>query len=327
TILALLDYPHATMLGITRMLTEKDFRQRIIKQIQDPVVKNFWVNEFASWNEKFASEAVAPVLNKVGAFTANPLIRNLVGQPRSAMDLRQIMDEGKILVVNLSRGRVGEDNASTLGALMVTKIQLAAMSRANIEGLEQRRPFYLYVDEFQNFATSSFAVILSEARKYGLYLTIANQYVAQMAEEVRDAVFGNVGTMIIFRIGADDAQYIAKYVEPTFEGQDLINLHNMHFVISMSIDGEKVPPFSARSLLRPEAEADYSGRIIELSRQRYASPRQMVEQKIARWANFEKLEQKPNKVAAASRRHSTPDITGVKTTDNELRPDQPVKLR
>src|SRR6266404_1328716 len=174
SLLALLDYPNSTMLDITRMLTEKNFRKDVIAYIDDPVVKNFWVTEFASWNDKFASEAVAPVLNKVGAFTANPMIRNIIGQPKSTFNIRKIMDEGKILIVNLSRGLMGEDNAGILGAMMVTKIQLAAMGRADMHE-SKRRPFYLYVDEFQNFATDSFATILSEARKYGLNLTVANQ--------------------------------------------------------------------------------------------------------------------------------------------------------
>ncbi len=283
TILALLDYPDSTLLGITRMLTEKDFRKKVIKMVQDPVVKNFWVNEFASWNDKFANEAVAPVLNKVGAFTANPLVRNIIGQPKSAFNLREVMDEGKILLVNLSRGQVGEDNAAILGALMVTKIQLSAMSRANV-GLEHRRPFYLYVDEFQNFATDSFAVILSEARKYGLNLTVANQYVSQMPETVRDAVFGNVGSMITFRVGANDATVIGKYFEPTFEPGDLIKLHNQNVFISMSIGGEKSSPFSASTLMMPPPEADQSEKIIEQSRQRYANKREDVEQAITKWS-------------------------------------------
>ena len=199
------------MLGITRMLTEKEYRQNVIKYIDDPVVKNFWVHEFASWNDKFASEAVAlKVLNKVGAFTANPMIRNIIGQPKSTFNLRKIMDEGKILIVNLSRGLVGEDNAGILGAMMVTpKIQLASMGRADM-AQEDRRPFYLYVDEFQNFATDSFATILSEARKYGLNLTVANQYISQMEEPVRNAVFGNVGTILCFRISPDDSPFLRK---------------------------------------------------------------------------------------------------------------------
>ncbi|HEV2354175.1 MAG TPA: type IV secretion system DNA-binding domain-containing protein, partial [Puia sp.] len=257
TLLALLDYPDATMLDITRMLNEKAFRKKVIRHIEDPVVKSFWVTEFASWNDKFASEAVAPVLNKVGAFVANPLVRNIVGQKKSAFNIRQIMDEGKILLVNLSRGQVGEDNAAILGALMVTKIQLAAMSRADVP-LEQRRPFYLYVDEFQNFATDSFAVILSEARKYGLNLTVANQYIAQMPEVVRDAVFGNVGTMISFRIGPGDSAVLGKYFEPVFESIDLTKLHNQNIFISMIIDGEKSIPFSASTLRMPDPEFDLS---------------------------------------------------------------------
>lgn len=292
TLLALLDYPNATLLGITRMLTEKPFRDDVIAHIQDPVVKNFWVNEFASWNEKFASEAVAPILNKIGAFTANPLVRNIIGQPKSAFNIRAMMDEGKILIVNLSRGQVGEDNAATLGALMVTKIQLAAMSRANITHLENRRPFNLYVDEFQNFATDSFAVILSEARKYGLNLTIANQYISQMSQEVRDAVFGNVGSIISFRVSADDAPYLAKYFSPTFEDEDLIRLHNQHFIINMSIDGEKAPPFTAHSLRIPETQSDFIPNIIEHTRGNYATDRSQVEDMIRSWTQVD--EQKPN---------------------------------
>ncbi|MBW4061871.1 DUF87 domain-containing protein [Candidatus Saccharibacteria bacterium] len=276
TILALLDYPDATMLDITRMLTEKDFRKRVIKEIDDPVVRNFWVTEFASWNEKFASEAIAPVLNKVGAFVANPLIRNIVGQKKSAFNLRKIMDEGKILIVNLSRGQVGEDNAAILGALMVTKIQLAAMGRADM-ALEDRRPFYLYVDEFQNFATDSFAVILSEARKYGLNLTVANQYVAQMPETVRDAVFGNVGTIVSFRVGPGDSVILGKYFEPTFEATDITRLNNQNIFISMIVNGEKTIPFSATTLRRPDPENDLFEKIVLNSRSVYASDRASVE--------------------------------------------------
>jgi hypothetical protein len=283
TILALLDYPDSTMLGITRMLTDKEYRKKVVREIQDPVVKNFWLNEFASWNDKFANEAVAPVLNKVGAFTANPLIRNVVGQPKSSLNLRQIMDEGKILIVNLSQGLVGEDNANVLGALMVTKIQLAAMSRANV-ALADRRPFYLYVDEFQNFATDTFAVILSEARKYGLYLTVANQYIAQMPDTVREAVFGNVGSMATFRIGAGDATFLAKYFEPAFEAADLVKLHNQDVFINMSIDGEKTVPFSGRTLKMPPAEHDLSAQIIEQSRASFARSRTEVEAAINQWS-------------------------------------------
>jgi hypothetical protein len=276
SLLALLDYPEATMLDITRILTEKKFRNDVLKYVQDPVVANFWTVEFASWNDKFAAEAVAPVLNKVGAFTANPLVRNIIGQPKSSFNIRHIMDENKILLVNLTRGLVGEDNAALLGALLVTKIQLAAMSRADID-VSQRTPFYLYVDEFQNFATDSFATILSEARKYGLNLTVANQYTAQMSQEVKDAVFGNVGSIVAFRMGADDARSMLRYFEPRFEEYDLVHMHNRHFVVSMTIEGEKVPAFSAISLNLPEKQDDYSAYIIDRSRAQYASSREYVE--------------------------------------------------
>ncbi|HET7320488.1 MAG TPA: type IV secretion system DNA-binding domain-containing protein [Candidatus Saccharimonadales bacterium] len=276
SLLALLDYPDATMLDITRILTDKKFRRDVLQYVTDPVVRNFWEIEFASWNDKFAAEAVAPVLNKVGAFTANPLVRNIIGQPKSSFNLRQIMDQRKILIVNLSRGLVGEDNAALLGALLVTKIQLGAMSRADIPASE-RSPFYLYVDEFQNFATDSFATILSEARKYGLNLTVANQYIAQMSQEVKDAVFGNVGSIIAFRMGADDARSMQRYFEPKFLEYDLVHMHNRHFVISMTIEGEKVPAFSAVSLDLPPHSADQTAAIIERSRAQYSSSRDFVE--------------------------------------------------
>ena len=280
TILALLDYPDSTMLDITRMLTEKDFRKKVVDNVEDPVVRNFWVNEFGSWNEKFMTEAVAPVLNKVGAFTANPLIRNIIGQPRSSFNIRKIMDEGKILVVNLSRGLVGEDNAAILGAMMVTKIQLAAMSRADIESIGDRRPFYLYVDEFQNFATDSFSVILSEARKYGLNLTVANQFISQMTPAVKDAVFGNVGSVVSFRVGAEDATSLQKYFEPQFDSQDLIQLHNRNFVAAMTIGGEKTPAFSATTLNIPPPQQDLTPQIVQHSRELYATKKEEVEKSI-----------------------------------------------
>ena len=222
TLLALLEYPDTTMLDINRMLTDKDFRSRVLSQVKDTVVLQFWRVEFAGWNERYVSEAIAPVLNKVGAFVANPVIRNIIGQPKSSFNIRQIMDEGKILIVNLSKGLIGEDNAAILGSFLVTKIQLAAMSRSDIPRIEDRRPFYLYVDEFQNFATDSFAVILSEARKYGLNLTVANQYISQMEDTVRDAVFGNVGTMVSMRVSPEDAPILAQQFAPNFEAQDIL---------------------------------------------------------------------------------------------------------
>ncbi|MCL1840034.1 type IV secretion system DNA-binding domain-containing protein [Candidatus Saccharibacteria bacterium] len=280
TLLALLDRPQTTLLDISRMLTDKEFRKDTLNYCKDVTVLQFWKHEFGGWNDKQVAESIAPVLNKVGAFTANPIIRNIIGQPKSAFDIRKIMDEGKILIVNLSKGLIGEDNAGILGAFLVTKVQLAAMSRSDIPRVEDRRPFYLYVDEFQNFATDSFAVILSEARKYGLNLTVANQYIAQMSEPVRDAVFGNVGSTISFRVSADDAPMLVKQFEPTFEAGDLLNMHNRHFIISMIINGEKVPAFSATTLSIPQPPQDLSPQIISNSRMVYSRPRDIVENEI-----------------------------------------------
>jgi hypothetical protein len=303
TILALLDRPTTTMLDITRMLTDKKFRKETLGYCTDTVVMQFWNVEFASWNDKFVAEAIAPVLNKVGAFTANPVIRNIIGQPKSTFNIRQIMDEGKILIVNLSKGLIGEDNASILGAFLVTKIQLAAMSRSDIPNIADRRPFYLYVDEFQNFATDSFATILSEARKYALNLTVANQYIGQMTETVRDAVFGNVGSMISFRVSADDSPILSKQFEPQFEPQDLLQMHNRHFIINMVIQGEKAPAFSATTLTLPPPQDDNTGRIIENTRRGYSRSRAEVE------AEISELIRPTTQVSAPAGQGSTPQVS------------------
>jgi hypothetical protein len=315
SLLALLEYPEATMLDITRILTDKAFRNKVLEHVSDPVVSNFWTVEFQSWNDKFAAEAVAPVLNKVGAFTANPLVRNIIGQPKSSFNIRQIMDERKILIVNLSRGLVGEDNAAILGALLVTKMQLAAMSRADIP-VEERMPFYLYVDEFQNFATDSFATILSEARKYGLNLTVANQYIAQMPIEVKDAVFGNVGSIIAFRMGADDARGMLRYFEPKFEEYDLVHMHNRHIVISMTIYGEKVPAFSAVTIDVPPHNSDNSDAIIAHSRELYALDRASVESFVSDRYNLKNVT--PVVTEVAKPKPAPPKQT--ESTDTEKKP-------
>lgn len=311
TILALLDRPNTTMLDITRMLTDKKFRKETLTYCTDTVVLQFWNVEFASWNDKFQAEAVAPVLNKVGAFTANPIIRNIVGQPKSTFNIRKIMDEGKILIVNLSKGLIGEDNASILGAFIVTKIQLAAMSRSDIPDIEDRRPFYLYVDEFQNFATDSFATILSEARKYGLNLTVANQYISQMSETVRNAVFGNVGTMITFRVSADDSPILAKQYEPQFEPNDLLQMHNRNFIINMVINGEKQPAFSARTLNLPPPQTNLLTEIIQHTREHYGRSREEVEAMIESTIAAQKPTTQPQQLASYS---STPPVAPFPTT-------------
>ena len=322
TLLALLDRPETTLLDISRLLTDKSFRKETLEYCKDVTVLQFWKHEFGQWNEKQVNESIAPVLNKVGAFTANPIIRNIVGQPKSSLDIRKIMDEGKILVVNLSKGLIGEDNAGILGAFIVTKVQLAAMSRSDIPDVMERRPFYLYVDEFQNFATDSFATILSEARKYGLNLTVANQYVAQMTDTVRDAVFGNVGTTISFRVSADDAPILVKQFEPTFEEADILQLNNRNFVISMIINGEKVPAFSATTLSIPDSPADNFDAIIAHSREYYGRPRLEVEAEIR-----DAIEQseKYKRELADSGRQSEPALvinsTKITTSRTEQKPN------
>ena len=283
-ILAVLDYPNATLLSVTRMLADKEFRKEIITKIQDPVVKSFWTKEFAGYADKFASEAVAPIQNKVGQFLSTSLIRNVVGQTKSSIDIRQIMDERKILIMNLSKGRVGEDNSMLLGAMMITKIQLAAMSRVDIPEHE-RKDFYLYVDEFQNFATESFAGILSEARKYRLNLIMAHQYIEQLSESVRYAVFGNVGTFVVFRVGAADAEALAPEFMPTFTEEDIVNIPRYEFYLKLMIDGIASDPFSARGLppLEEHEKTHNKEKIITLSRERYARDRITVEEKINLW--------------------------------------------
>lgn len=291
TILALLDTPNTTMLGIQRMLVDKDYRQMIINNLKDPVVKAFWVHEYEQWRDQFRNEAIAPIQNKVGQFLSTSIIRNVVGQQKSTIDIFKIMNEGKIFLVNVSKGRIGEDNSALLGGMIITKIQLAAMERVRIPE-EERKDFYLYVDEFQNFATDSFANILSEARKYRLCLTVAHQYTAQLenkdGSKVRDAVFGNVGTMIIFRVGADDADFLEKEFEPEFTTQDLVNLPNYHIYLKLMIDGITSRPFSATTL--PPIKVDISKgvreRIIEMSRKLYTRPRLEVETEISKWSGM-----------------------------------------
>ncbi len=284
-ILALLDYPNSTMLGIMRMLADKNYRKKVVDTISDPVVKAFWVNEFANYNERFRSEAVSPIQNKVGQFLSSSIIRNIVAQPKSTIDMQDIMDNGKILIINVSKGRIGEDNSALLGAMLITKLQLAAMNRANIAE-EDRKDFYLYVDEFQNFATESFATILSEARKYRLNLIIAHQYITQMEEVVRDAVFGNVGTLISFRVGAFDAEYLEKEFMPQFTQTDLVNLDKYNAYVKLMIDGVTSAPFSMETI--PPAKETYHSRekVIAVSRERYGNSREIIEEKIARWSGI-----------------------------------------
>jgi len=290
-VLALLDTPGTTLLGIIKILVDRDYRQKIVDNIKDPVVRSFWVNEYAGWREQFRNEAIAPIQNKVGQFLSTSLIRNIVGQSKSTVNIPEIMNENKILLVNVAKGRIGEDNSALLGAMIITKIQLAAMERVRIPE-EERKDFYLYVDEFQNFATESFAGILSEARKYRLNLIIAHQYVGQLVTEtttkVRDAVFGNVGTLMSFRVGAPDAEFLEKEFAPEFDIRDLVNLENYNIYLKLMIDGVSSRPFSATTL-PPMDIGGVKGqrdKIVNVSRERYANPRKEVEEKIIKWSGM-----------------------------------------
>lgn len=290
TILALLDTPGNTMLGIARMLVDKKFRQKVVGNIRDPVVKSFWVDEFANYNDKFRNEAIAPIQNKVGQFLSSAMIRNIIGQPKSSIDLRQLMDDKKILLLNLSKGRIGEDNSALLGAMFITKLQLAAMSRVDVPE-EERPDFYLYVDEFQNFATESFATILSEARKYRLNLVIAHQYIGQLvtkdSTKIRDAVFGNVGTIILFRIGAADAEDLESEFDPVFTPINMVNLTKYHIYLKLMINGVSSQPFSAVTLPPLALKTGSEEKVIKVSRERYATRREDIEEKITRWMGQE----------------------------------------
>lgn len=283
---ALLDYPGATLMGINRLLVDKDFREKVVEKIRDPVVKTFWVAEFTQWSEKYATEAIAPVQNKVGQFLSSSLIRNIVAQVRSTIDIRRIMDEGKILIVNLSKGRVGEDGMRLLGGMIVTKIQLSAQERQNVTEHE-RRDFYLYVDEFQNFANESFATILSEARKYRLNLIVAHQYMAQLEEPVQEAILGNVGTIIAMRIGPQDAAIFETEFAPTFTPEDLVSLAKFQMYLRLMVDGVATQPFSANGLPPIARPMQSQEKIIQVCRERYAIPRQVIEQKVLQWTGME----------------------------------------
>ncbi len=298
-VLALLDYPGATLLGISRLLVDVEYRKRVIAKIRNPIVKTFWVAEFTSWTEKYATEAVAPVLNKVGQFISASIIRNIVAQVKSTINPRQIMEEGKILIVNLSKGKIGEDNMRLLGGMLVTKLQLAAMERVDIKLESERRDFYLFVDEFQNFANQSFANILSEARKYHLNLIIAHQYIKQLEEEVAWAVFGNVGTLVVFRVGADDGQFLENEFTPVYTPEDLLNLAKHQVYLKLMVDGAATFPFSASTLPNTATITGNTSKIIAVSRERYASPRALIEEKVLRWTGME---------ATATGNVSYPDI-------------------
>jgi hypothetical protein len=282
TTLALLDSPNTTVLSILKMLSDKNYRQAITARIKDSVVKNFWVNEFAGWSEKFDAEAITPLLNKVGQFVATNMIRNIIGQPLNKFNIRNIMDKKKILLMKVSKGLLGEENSNLIGAMIVTKMYQAAMSRADVRE-EKRTDFYFYIDEFQNFATETFEEILSEARKYRLNLTIAHQFVGQLTPKMVKTVFGNVGSMITFRVGAEDAEILEKEYTPVFKVRDIINLAVRDFYTKMSINGEIRRPFSGRTLDVVTPKEDYTKEIVEQSRAKYSAPVADVEEMLSKW--------------------------------------------
>lgn len=285
TVLALLSYQNMTLLGIMRMLQDAGFRRRIVAAISDPLLRHFWVDEFERMDARQRTEAIAPILNKVGQFLSSPIMRNILGQPKSTVHLGFAMDRRKIVIVNLAKGKIGEDQSSLLGALLITQFQLEAMARASLS-VAERCDFFLYVDEFQNFATDSFATILSEARKYHLSLILAHQYTTQMTDVVRDAVFGNVGTILSFQIGSDDAEQLALQFAEDVTPRDLLSLEKYHFYVRLLLHGVPTKVFSATTLppVSCMQDAVRIEKILQFVRERYARPVSIVEEKIHRWA-------------------------------------------
>lgn len=270
TVLALLDYPHATMRGMISMLTDRNYRQKVVEYIQDDMVKRFWAIEFADWSEKFDTDAIIPLVNKLGQFLSDPMLRNIFGQKENKIDIEKLMNEQKILLINLSKGKIGEENSSFFGSMFLTKIKQAGMARAKLEP-KDREDFYLYVDEFQNIVTDTFENILSEARKYGINLVIAHQYIAQLLPKVQQAVLGNVGSIITFRVGGDDATKLKPEFAPVFDVKDMINLGVGEFYIKMTIDGESYDPFSGETLrVLPATHPSYRQKVIDASRRKYS---------------------------------------------------------
>lgn len=346
TLLALLEYPDATLLGVNRMYTDKLYRQKVVDNVKDPVVKDFWTKEFANYGDRYTQEATPAIQNKIGQFTGNPLIRNIIGQSKSSFDIRTMMDEKKILIMNLSKGLIGETNMRLLGSMLTTRLFLGAMSRANLPADELARlpHFYFYVDEFQNFANETFSEILSESRKYKLNLIIAHQYIEQMEEEVRDAVFGNVGTTVVFRVGPFDAEVLETVFAPKFLKEDIVSLDKRQIYLSLMIDGVGSAPFSAVTIPPIEAPAvSYRDTIIESSRTQFAAPRERIESTIvaelaeslaapapvdARMVRFGPM---PKKAPSDVKRVTTPppqtQRERAKPAPQEVREERPVAMK
>ncbi len=269
SLLTLLKLPQAKLSDILTLLTNDEYREKVVAILDDPVLKSFWVDEYNKLHQRERSQHIASILNKVGQFVSSPLVRNVVNAPTSSFSIEELMDDGKILIANLSQGKLGEDNATLLGAMLITKIQLAAMGRVNMPE-EQRRDFYLYVDEFQNFATESFIKILSEARKYRLNLILANQYIAQIPEEVQKAIFGNCGNVAAFVMGAEDAHVFEKEFAGKYTQQDLVSLDRYQIVNKITVDGVQSPPFPATTLSLASNRNQNRDKVVRVSQERYA---------------------------------------------------------
>ncbi len=333
-LLVLIEYPDTTLLSVNRLFNDKAYRLKVVDACTDPAVKSFWVDEYANYTERFAAEALPAIQNKIGQFTGNPLIRNIIGQPHSSFDFRKCMDEKKIVIMNLSKGLVGETNANLLGSMLTTRIYLAAMSRADLPLAQMKvmPNFYFYVDEFQSFANATFANILSEARKYHLNLIIAHQYIEQMEEEVRDAVFGNVGTTISFRVGPFDAETLETVFTPRFLAADLVNLGFAQIYLTLMIDGIGSQPFSARTLdpiLPPSIS--FKDMVIAASRRNFTKPRPEVEKIVTDLHTPEKIEkkspvEKPKPYQKTETKPApTPASSGNQPTRNNVVPAAAVK--
>lgn len=286
SILTLLHCQNVSLLAVLRILSDKNYRKFLLKQVKDPFILKFWEDEFTqlSNNQKLLAEAIAPIQNKVGRFLGPTMIRNMIGQIKSSIDLQEIMNTGKIFLVNLSQGKIGEENSSLLGAMIVTRLYSNAMQRAKIPE-NQRRDFYLYVDEFQNFATESFVKILSEARKYGLNLIVTHQYVDQIDQKIQDAIFGNIGTLMNYVVGQKDAQRLEKEYAPHLTAEDLVNLDRFRLTLKLTIDGAQSPPFTAIGLKPTYREFKLKDRIKDYCRETYSKPRDVVEHKLNKWAS------------------------------------------
>jgi hypothetical protein len=285
---ALLECRNQTLLGVNRLLIDDDYRAKVIRQVKDPFIRAFWAEEYANYDERFKREAIAPIQNKLGQFLLNPVIRNILGQIKKKVDIPFVMDNGRLFIANLSKGQLGHDKANLLGSLLVTQFQLGAMARSNRPESE-RQDFYLFIDEFQNFSTDAFASILAEARKYRLCLTLSHQYIDQLPLPIRQAVFGNVGTLVAFRIGYTDAEVMTKEFGNTIPAIALADLERYEAVVKLLVDSSNLEPFRAKMLPPFENRIGRKDRLITLSRERFAVPRSLIEDKLKRWMSRAKL--------------------------------------